>query len=291
MRDDAWFIEKVQPQGTGFALQIEELLHDVHSPFQHLQVYKTTHFGYLMLLDGCIMLTSRDNFLYHEMMTHPALLMHPHPEQVVIIGGGDCGSLKEVLKHPTVRSAVQIDIDQEVTKASELYFPELCEKNHDPRAQILFQDGVKWIQDREANSIDVLIIDSTDPVGPAEGLFSGAFYQDCLRVLKNGGIVIAQSESPLLHADSIIAPLHQTMLQAGFQDTRTLHFPQPVYPSGWWSATLACKNKRLQPQTFRAEALEPLNTQYYSPGIHQNAFALPPFLERAIAHVKTQLQT
>src|SRR5574338_1669805 len=117
------------------------------------------------------MLTTRDNFLYHEMMTHPVLYTPAAPRNVAIIGGGDCGTLREVLRHPEVESVVQIDIDERVTRLAEKYFPELCESNADPRAKLLFDDGIQWMKDARRESIDLIIIDSTDPVGPAEGLF------------------------------------------------------------------------------------------------------------------------
>src|SRR5690606_27866633 len=124
---------------------------------------------------------------------HPALFTHPNPKNVAIIGGGDCGSLREALKHP-VESAIQIDIDEVVTQLSLQYFPELCESNHDPRAQLLFIDGIKWMQDAPAASLDIIIVDSTDPLGPAVGLFNEAFYRQCHRVLKKDGILVQQSE-------------------------------------------------------------------------------------------------
>src|SRR5690606_11377001 len=156
--------------------------------------------GRLMVIDGSIMLTQRDNFLYHEMMSHPALFTHPDPKRVVIIGGGDCGTLREVLKHASVESVVQIDIDERVTRLSERFFPELCSSNGDPRADLRFEDGIEWIKRAADGSIDVLIIDSTDPVGPAVGLFAVDFYRECCRALAANGVMVQQSESPLLHA-------------------------------------------------------------------------------------------
>ncbi len=126
------------------------------------------------------MLTARDNFIYHEMLSHPALFSHPSPEHVVIIGGGDCGTLREVLKHDGVTRALQVEIDERVTRLAEEFFPELCASNSDPRAEFLFDDGIQWMKDADPGSVDVIIVDSTDPIGPAEGLFTEAFYRDCL---------------------------------------------------------------------------------------------------------------
>jgi spermidine synthase len=198
-----------------------------------------------MVIDGCTMLSTRDNFLYHEMMSHPALFTHPDPKRVCIIGGGDCGTLREVLKHPGVEQAVQIDIDERVTRLAEIYFPELTASNGDPRAHLLFEDGVRWIQQAEAGGLDIIIVDSTDPVGPAVGLFTSDFYADCRRALGSGGILVQQSESPLYHM-RILTEMHGAMRSAGFTDTRTLFFPQPIYPSGWWSATMAGSDLSLE---------------------------------------------
>ncbi len=276
--NDGWFTEVFQNEGTAFSLKVRGKLHEEQSEFQKLEIYETDTFGNLMVLDGCVMLTSRDNFLYHEMMTHPALFTHKHPKKVVIIGGGDCGTLKEVLKHPDVEEAWQVEIDERVTKLSERYFPELCESNGDPRANFFFGDGVQWMRDIEPNSVDVIIIDSTDPVGPAEGLFALDFYRDCMLALREGGIVVQQSESPLLHTDSIIRGIHTDMKKAGLGHVVTLPFPQPVYPTGWWSCTMGSKDNPLL--YFReADAAERgFVTRYYNEATHHGALAQPQFM-------------
>ncbi|MGP9658075.1 polyamine aminopropyltransferase [Halomonas sp. AOP31-B1-25] len=283
LRDDQWFTEVFDSHGSAFSLKISEKLLDVQSQYQHLEVYATETYGNLMVLDGCVMLTDRDNFLYHEMIAHPALFTHQEPKRVVIIGGGDCGTLKEVLRHPGVEKVTQIDIDEEVTKASERFFPSLVESNNDPRAELLFADGVKWVDDAADESIDVLIIDSTDPVGPAEGLFKTDFLRRCHRILKSGGVMVQQSESPLYHSGSIIRELRNDMQEAGFDSVATLPFPQPVYPSGWWSVTLA--GKVTDVNTFRelAAASHDLPLDYYSVEAHRGALALPPFMRKALA--------
>lgn len=283
MTESKWFFEHFDSAGTAFGLRLKRKVEEVQSPYQHIEMWETDTFGYLMTIDGCTMLTTRDNFLYHEMMAHPALFSHANPENVVIIGGGDCGTLREVLKHPGVKKATQIDIDEMVTRMSEKYFPELCESNADPRAELLFIDGVKWIQECDDNSIDVIIVDSTDPVGPAEGLFKVDFFRHCQRALKGGGIIVQQSESPLLHADTIIRDLHINMRDAGFSHTQTLVFPQAIYPSGWWSCTLAGKDCDVGAFRHDAASNRPFETQYYSEDIHRSALTLPPFMKSAIA--------
>ncbi|MFU1518780.1 polyamine aminopropyltransferase [Vreelandella alkaliphila] len=283
LRDDQWFTEVFDSHGSAFSLKVTEKLLDVQSPYQHLEVYTTETYGNLMVLDGCVMLTDRDNFLYHEMIVHPALFTHQDPKRVVIIGGGDCGTLKEVLRHPGVEKVTQIDIDEEVTKAAERFFPALVEANGDPRAELLFADGVKWVDDAADESIDVLIIDSTDPVGPAEGLFKTDFLKRCHRILKNGGVMVQQSESPLYHSGSIIRELRNDMREAGFDSVATLPFPQPVYPSGWWSVTLAGKATSVESFREQAAAEHKMPLQYYTGDAHRGALSLPPFMRKAFA--------
>ena len=237
-----WFTEISDRDGSAFSLRINKKLDEKQSPFQKVEMFETTDFGNLMIIDGCTMVSTRENFFYHEMISHPALLAHPNPKNVVIIGGGDCGTLREVLKHPGVESVTQIDIDEVVTQMSLKYFPELCESNNDARATVMFDDGIKYMREAASESIDVVIVDGTDPVGPGEGLFNHAFYTSCLNALRPGGILVQQSESPLMHMP-LLVEMREAMLSVGFNDLQTLPFPQPIYPSGLWSVTLARKSE------------------------------------------------
>lgn len=276
-----WFREDFAITGSSIGFRVRAKLAEVQSEFQKIEIWDTTDWGKLMVIDGAIMLTTRDNFFYHEMMAHAPLFTHADPKDVVIIGGGDCGTLREVLKHPGVRSAVQCDIDEQVTRLAEVYFPELCESNGDPRANVMFDDGIAYMQNAAPASIDVVIVDSTDPVGPAEGLFNEAFYANCLRALRPGGILVQQSESPLAHLPLINA-MRDAMRAAGFTTFCTLPFPQPCYPTGWWSCTLARKGDALT--TFRSAvaAAKSFATKYYTAGIHHGALATPPFVSAAL---------
>lgn len=275
--DKNWFTEMDEATGTALSLRLGEHVHGEQTPIQRIDIYRTETFGYLMTIDGCTMVTTRDNFLYHEMMAHPVLNAHPVPKRVAIVGGGDCGTLNEVLKHPEVESAVQIEIDERVTRLSEAYFPELCERNADPRAELFFGDGLQWMRDVAPGSLDVVIVDSTDPVGPAEGLFGPRFYGDVLRALGPEGLLVHQSESPLLHQE-LISAMHRAMREAGFAQTHLLHFPQPIYPSGWWSASMACKHARPIGERLDEGAIAALDTRYYNAATHRAAFALPNYL-------------
>ncbi len=272
-----WFSEIFGGEGIALSLKVTAKLHEEQTPFQKIQVYQTERWGRLLVIDGCVMLTSRDNFTYHEMMAHPALFTHPQPREVLIIGGGDCGMLREVLKHPGVRHCVQVDIDEGVTRAAREFFPELCSANDDPRAELRFEDGIQYIKDLQDGQLDVVIVDSTDPVGPAEGLFGEAFFRDVYRALGEDGLLVQQSESPILHVDSLLRELHHAMRGAGFTRVATLQFPVVSYPTGWWSATMAAKGgdlTRFRETEARTAGFE---TQYYSADTHRGALAVPPF--------------
>ena len=280
--NEDWITEICEDGGSAFALKAGERVFEQQSPFQKVEVFDTETYGKLMLIDGCTMVSTRDNFLYHEMISHPVLFTHAAPKRVAIIGGGDCGTLREVLKHPEVEKVTQIDLDEVVTRAAELHFPELCESNDDPRADLLFIDGIQWMKDAAPGSLDVIIVDSTDPVGPGEVLFTPEFYDACYRALGHGGMMVQQSESPLIHM-AILERMYRSLQAARFADARTLFFPQPIYPTGWWSATIGAKNAELD--GFRAVdvAARTFETRYYNAEIHRGAFAQPEFFRRARA--------
>lgn len=282
MQNSNWFTEECIESGTAFSLQIHEKLHEEQTPHQKIEIYSTNNFGHLMVIDGYIMLTERDNFIYHEMMSHPALFSHPNPENILIIGGGDCGTLREVTNHECVKKITQVEIDQRVTDLSLEFFPELCEKNNDPRIELVFNDAIQWIKNAQSKSIDLIIVDSTDPIGPAEGLFSTPFYKDCIRALKTDGLIVQQSESPLIHFESIIQPMHHCMQQAGFKKTKLLYFPIASYPSGWWTATVASKNKEIQFAREEESKVLDFTTRYYNHAVHNACFASPQFISEQI---------
>jgi len=279
--DEHWFTEIFEQSGSAFSLKIKQKLHEETTEYQTIAIYETEKFGNLMTIDGCTMVSTLDNFLYHEMMSHPVMFIHPEPRNVVIIGGGDCGTLREVLRHPSVEKVWQIEIDRRVTELSEQYFPELCESNNDPRAELCFVDGIQWMKDAPADSLDIVIVDSTDPVGPAEGLFTEAFYRDCKNALSQQGILVQQSESPLVQP-KLIKAMRDAMQNAGFTNVETLNFPQCIYPTGWWSATLASPTVDLMSFREQDAASKSFPTTYYNAGIHKAALTAPEFFKTAL---------
>jgi spermidine synthase len=279
--NERWFTEEYPETHSAFSMTIREKLHEEQTPYQRIEIFETEYFGTLMVIDGCVMLTDRDNFIYHEMMSHPAIFTHINPRRVLVIGGGDCGTLNEVLKHEEIDEVWQVEIDERVTRLAEQFFPELCERNKDPRAHFYFGDGIKWVTDAEPQSFDIIIIDSTDPVGPAQGLFSRPFYQQCHKALRKGGILIQQSESPLFHMNLIMS-MRAAMKESDYNDILTLNFPQCTYPSGWWSATMAGKENNLGNIRIQDAIDRPFDTRFYNLNVHQAALAYPEFFRKSL---------
>lgn len=274
-----WFTETSKNSGSAFSLEIERKLHDEHTPHQRIEVFETTQFGNLMVIDDRIMLSARDNFIYHEMLVHPAMFLHPDPRKICIIGGGTCGILREVLTHPGVKKVSQVEIDERLACISEAYFPELCESNGDPRAKFVFEDGVAWMKEAKSDSQDVIIVPAGS-VMQAESLASPEFYSDCFRVLREGGLLVQPAESPLLNMENL-ADTRASMSAAGAKLTRALFFPQMLYPSGWRSAIIGNKNKEISGFREKDLAKAKLKTRYYNAQIHQAAFAMPEFFRVA----------
>lgn len=272
-------------QRTGITFGVDRVLFDRQSAYQRVQVLETDAFGRLLTLDGLVMLTERDEFVYHEMIAHPALCLLPHPRRVLIVGGGDGGTLREVLRHATVEQVDLVEIDEVVIEASRAFFPALSVAFDDPRARIHVADGVAFVQQAQAASYDLIIVDATDPVDFAEGLFGEAFYRDCARILTADGILVTQSESPF-------DPTFQRSIQAAYAMLGRIfgrvymylaHIP--TYPMGLWSFTLA--SKRLHPVEHfdfkrAVDRLAPFAEQlrYYNATLHRAAFALPSFVQR-----------
>ena len=269
--------------GSAFSLKLKGTLHEAQSPYQRIAVHATEAFGHLMAIDGYIMLSSRDNFLYHEMMAHPALFTHPRPKRVLIVGGGDCGTCGKCSQASRRRDRDPGGYRRGGDSRGRALLSRTVRLQPRSACAIALRGWYRLGQNAEMGSYDVIIVDSTDPVGPAEGLFAEPFLRDCHRALGADGLLVQQSESPLFHLDGILLPLHRALRAAGFADTHTLHFPQCVYPSGWWTATLARKTGRVSDFREADAVAKPFATEYYNAEIHRAALATPEFMRRALA--------
>ncbi len=263
---------------TGFRLK--RRLFKGKSPFQTVEVVETAGHGKLLLIDGMTMVSERDEFVYHEMIAHVPLFLHPKPQRVLVIGGGDGGSVREVLKHKSVERCVLVEIDGLVVEASRQYIPLTAAKLSDKRAVVRIEDGVKFVRET-AERFDVVIVDSTEPFGPAKELFGTAFYKDVKRVLTQDGIVISQAGSPFYEIGTI--KNLDRILGKVFPVVDAYLFNNLTYPGGLWAFTYASKGLRpvkdFRPSRVKAAKL-PL--RWYNADVHAGAFALPNFLRKAL---------
>jgi spermidine synthase len=271
----SWFDERFQ-NASSIGYRINKRLHHSVSPYQTVEIYETADFGNLLVLDGAIMLTEAHEFLYHELLVHIPLLSHPKPETILVVGGGDGGTVREVLLHDTVRRVDMVEIDEEVVKVSRLFLPGLANKLDDPKVNLVIQDAVEFVQGLD-QVYDVVLVDSTDPIGPGEGLFSRAFYTEVKKALKPGGLVAVQSESPFSLQKEPATILEK--MRSIFPLAKLYWGPIPCYPFGAWSFAFCAKDGH-EPVVRRPEAAKTIegSARYYNRDIHIAAFVLPNFM-------------
>jgi len=279
---EMWYTEK-HTDYAGITLQVKQTLFSGKSEFQQLDIVETEEFGRMMLLDGLVMCTERDEFVYHDMITHPALFTHPNPKNVLVIGGGDGGTIREIMKHPGVEQAVLCEIDGLVIDKSVELLPSMaCEiDGSNPRVKLHVDDGIAYIREHK-NAFDVILVDSTDPIGPAVGLFEEDFYRVVSEALREDGIMVAQSESPFYHAN--IQKDMYTNLRAVYPIVEMYQAFIPTYPSGYWSFAFASKKYHPANDFDRERAAQRgFYTRYYNEDLHLGAFMLPTFAKENIA--------
>jgi len=269
---NCWFTE-LQTPDLALSCRVKKVLHEEKTPFQELAVYDTAQFGRMLVLDNVIQTTVKDEFVYHEMITHVGLNTHPRPRRVLVIGGGDGGAIREILKHRTVEKVTLVEIDGRVIEAAKRFLPEISGALDDPRVEVALADGIRHVKEQRG-VYDLIVIDSTDPVGPAEGLFSAAFYRDVYEALSEDGLFTAQTESPFFNGDLITRVFREV---AGVFPVARLYLAcVPTYPGGLWTFTLG--SKKYDPLNVETVSLPALDTRYYSPAVHRSAFVLPPFV-------------
>lgn len=256
--------------------RIKQTIHTERSKYQDIALVETYQYGRMLLLDSVVQVTEKDEFVYHEMITHVPLNAHPNPKRVLVVGGGDGGAIREILKHPTIQEAVLVEIDERVVELSKQYLPSIACALGDPRVTVHIADGIEYVKQAQ-NEFDLIIVDSTDPIGPAVGLFAQEFYRNLHAALREDGLFVAQTESPWVNQE-LIPGLHEG-LQSVFPIVRLYLAAIPTYQSGLFSFTVC--SKRHDPTCIQASA-PTLDTKYYSPAIHQAAFVLPPFVANLI---------
>ncbi len=277
-----WHIDYHSPS-LGLTFEISRSLYQEQSRYQKIEIVQNPDFGRIMLLDGVLMLTASEEFVYHEMLSQPSLFTHPRPERVLIIGGGDCGTLKRVLMHPWVQSVVQVEIDEMVTRVSRQFFPELTSAAQDPRTELVFADGIAYMKEHQSE-FDLILVDSTDPAGAAEGLFQRGFYQDCQQALKEDGILCIQSESPWIKALQPVIRSAHLALKELFPFVFPYQAAIQTYQAGLWLFQLASKkHSPHDPDCLKRISAFGNKFRYYNPEIHPACFALPEFVKELLS--------
>lgn len=268
-----WFTEK-QTENFGITIKVNKTLHTEQTEFQKLDMVETEEFGNMLLLDGMVMTSQVDEFVYHEMVAHPALNTHPNPEHVLVVGGGDGGVIREIMKHEKVKKATLVEIDGKVIEYSKQYLPSIAGELDNPRVEVIVGDGFMHIV-KSKNQYDVIMVDSTEPVGPAAPLFERGFYQGIYEALKEDGMFVAQTDNPWFKSD-LIRKVNKDIKEI-FPITRAYVANIPTYPSGMWMFQMG--SKKYDPLEVDVASIPERETKYYTPRLHGAAFVLPKFVE------------
>ena len=279
MHSDLWIEEKFE-DFLGLRIKVEKVLYSGKSDFQTVDVVETKGHGKMLLNDGLIMVTERDEFAYHDMITHVPLFVHPCPKNVLVIGGGDGGTAREVIRHNSVEKCTMVEIDAMVVDACRQHIPQTAGALTSKKIDLIIGDGVKFVKETQ-QKFDVIIVDSTDPIGPAQPLFGEEFYQDVHNCLSDDGIVVSQGESSWYAMD--IQKSLLSVLNNVFENSFLYSFSNLTYPGGLWSFTFA--TKKYHPiHDFHPERVTSANLDfdYYNEALHTAAFALPTFVKRGL---------
>jgi len=267
---DLWLTED-EYDNLKISYRIKDIIFDQKSSFQDVMILDSYNFGRMLVLDGIVQTTSLDGHIYNEMISHIPLSIHPDPRKVLIIGGGDCGVAKEVCKYDHVKQIDMVEIDELVVKACREHLPEVSGRLADSRVQFIFDDGVKFAKQKK-DEYDLIIVDSSDPIGPAQALFEKSFYQSLHTALKKDGLMVCQSQSPIFHMD-VMNQTYERIAEI-FSEAKMYTAVVPTYPGGFWSFTIGSK-KHIEPNPLKVRNKD---TQYVNEQIIERCFALPQFM-------------
>jgi spermidine synthase len=282
---EIWFSELHSPN-VKLSIKVNKQLCSVESRYQRIDVFESPDLGRFLTLDGYMMLTEKDEFIYHEMITHVPMSVHPNPKNILVIGAGDGGVARELVKYDFIESIDMVEIDEEVVRVCKEFLPQTaCCLDH-PKVNLRFEDGLKYIRSQH-NKYDIIIVDSTDPFGPGEGLFTMEFYGNCFKALRDDGILVNQHESPFYEEDVIaVKRAHKRIVQS-FDISRIYQAHIPTYPSGHWLFGFA--SKKYQPvRGLDADRWNSfgIKTRYYNTNLHKGAFYLPVYVEEILREVE-----
>lgn len=282
---ELWFTEK-HTEHVKFSIQVDRQLYSSQSEFQRIDIFSSKEFGRFLTLDGYMMLTQKDEFIYHEMMVHVPMAVHPKVRKVLVIGGGDGGTARELIRYPAIEQIDVVEIDEEVVSACRTHLAQTACGFDDERVRLYYEDGLKYVR-RYEDAYDLILVDSTDPFGPGEGLFTKEFYGNCYKALKADGIMVNQHESPFYPNDAVAMQRAHKRIVDSFPISKVYQAHIPTYPSGHWLFGFA--SKRYHPladqDADRWKALG-IQTRYYNEQLHKGAFALPNYVEEMLEKVE-----
>ena len=277
---DLWFSEPHTPD-VKMSIRVDKQLHTEQSEFQRIDVFESKEFGRFLTLDGLMMLTEKDEFIYHEMITHVAMASNPEIKNILVIGAGDGGTVRELTRYETVENIDMVEIDERVVEVSREFLQQTACKLDDPRVHIFYDDGLRFVRSKE-NCYDLIIVDSTDPFGPGEGLFTSEFYGNCFNALTEKGILVNQHESPYYPDDAKAMQRAHKRIREFFDVCRVYQAHIPTYPSGHWLFGFA--SKAVDPLTADIEKWNNLGlyTRYYNTDLHKGCFAIPNYVKELL---------
>jgi len=286
-----WFFEKETPRSSvlvKFGIAVKELLHSEQTEYQHLEIYETEQFGRMLVLDGMVQTTEADEFIYHEMIAHAPAFLHGNPKKALVIGGGDGGTVRELLKHKSIESVVMVEIDRKVVELSKKFIPSISAGSLDnEKVRLIFDDGMKFLKETE-EIFDLVVADLSDPTGPAEKLISSEFYGLVRERLRENGVVSVQSGS-LTYQHELTAEIRANLADH-FKKIYVHHFVVPTYESGEFSVTIATNSESANPDiNLLRERLAKSKIgglKFYSPEQHVASSWLPSYLEDKIAKLR-----
>lgn len=278
---ELWFSEP-HTKNVKLSIKVEKQIYCEQSKYQRIDIFETTEFGKILVLDGYLMLTEKDEFIYHEMISHVPMAVNPNIKNVLVIGAGDGGTIRELTKYSTIENIDMVEIDEMVVEACRQFLPQTAGKLKDNRLHIFYEDGLRFVRTKH-EEYDLIIVDSTDPFGPGEGLFTREFYGNCYKALKEDGIFINQHESPFYKEDAESMQRAHRNLAASFQIQMVYQFHLPTYPSGHWFFGFA--SKKYHPiDNLQAEQWNRLGikTRYYNTDLHKGAFYIPNYVKELL---------
>ncbi len=282
---ELWYSENHTPK-VRFSVKVDRQLYTGHSEFQQIDIFESKEFGRFLTLDGYMMLTEKDEFIYHEMMVHVPMCVKPETKKVLVIGGGDGGTVRELLRYPTVEHIDLVEIDELVVEVCRKYLPQTASCLSDARLSIFYEDGLKFVRHCEA-AYDLILVDSTDPFGPGEGLFTKEFYGNCYKALCEDGIMVNQHESPFYQEDAHAMQRAHKRIVESFPISKVYQAHIPTYPSGHWLFGFASKKRHpIHDVKWSAWNVLGLKTRYYNTRLHAGAFALPNYVEEMLREVE-----